>query len=316
MRQDLDQYLAQVQSGGVLPQTIVGYRSRLTPLLAFLGRRGCRRIADVARDDLTAYLVHLVDLGRSKRSRMDAHGIISRFFAWLQEAGRIVVNPAKGLPLPDDGEEDLPQPPLSEAEVAAIIDGLPRATVLDLRAVCLLELLYGCGLRRSEALRLDLADVDLGRRTVLVRESKHGQTRVVPLPQTARVAIQTYLVLRRTLLHGPDTGALFLTVHGRRMQEDSVYEIFDRLNAQAGADARHLHPHLLRHSVAVHLLRRGADIRHIQAFLGHANLNTTKIYLRLVPGHLAEDYEKAMPEIETGLGAAPPLEGSRPGQDC
>lgn len=112
------------------------------------------------------------------------------------------------------------------------------------------------------------------------------------LAQTTRGAIQTYLVLRRTLLHGPDTGALSLAVHGRRMQDDSVHEIFTRLNAQAGADARHLHPHLLRHSIGVHLLRRGAEIRHFQAFLGHANLNTTKIDLCLVPGHLAKDFEK------------------------
>ena len=302
MRQDLDQYLAQVQSTGVLPQTVVSYRRKLAALLAFMGKRGCRRIADVARDDLIAYLIHLIELGRAKRGRVNTQELICRFFDWLQEAGRIVVNPTKGLPLPDDGEEDLPVSPLSEAEVAAIIDGLPRANVLDLRTVCLLELYYGCGLRRTEALRLDLTDVDLSRRTVLVRESKHGQTRVVPLPETARMAIQTYLSLRRTMLRGPDTGALFLTVYGCRIRSSVIGKVFAQLNEAGGADARHLHPHLFRHSIAVHLLRRGADIRHIQAFLGHANLDTTKIYLRLVPGHLKEDYEKAMPEIETGLG--------------
>ncbi len=202
------------------------------------------------------------------------------------------------------GELPLPEPPLSESEVAALLDGLPRATVLDLRGVCLLELYYGCGLRLSEAIRLNLTDIDLSRRTVLVLKSKHSQTRVVPLPGTARIAIQTYLALRRTLLRGPDTGALFLSERGTRISEDIVYALFERLNAQAGPEGRHLHPHLFRHSVAVHLLRGGADIRHIQAFLGHANLNTTKIYLRLVPLHLAEDYEKAMPEIETGMPQA------------
>jgi site-specific recombinase XerD len=76
---------------------------------------------------------------------------------------------------------------------------------------------------------------------------------------------------------------------------------FRALNARRGPEARQLHPHLLRHSIAVHLLRGGADGRHIQAFLGHGSLDTTKIYLRLVPGHLAEDYDKAMPEIAVGV---------------
>lgn len=301
MRHAIDAFLAQLQAGGIQPQTIAGYRSKLLPLAGFLARQGCRRIADVGREDLITYLGTLAE--RAHSTRLDVIGMIRRWFAWMQETGRIVVNPAAGLPLPDDGELPLPEPPLSESEVAALLDSLPRATVLDLRGVCLMELYYGCGLRLSEAIRLNLADIDLGRRTVLVLNSKHYQTRVVPLPGTARIAIQTYLALRRTLLRGPDTGALFLSEHGTRISQDIVYAVFERLNAQAGPDGRHLHPHLLRHSIAVHLLRGGADIRHIQAFLGHANLNTTKIYLRLVPGHLAEDYEKAMPEIETGMGS-------------
>ena len=142
---------------------------------------------------------------------------------------------------------------------------------------------------------LDLDDVDLRRRTVLIRESKHDQTRLVPLPKTAAGAVKGYLALRRTLLSGPDTGALFLTKWGGRLKRRSVYNLFNRMNEERGPDARRLHPHLLRHSVAVHLLRGGADVRYIQQFLGHASLDTTKIYLRLVPGQLREDYDAAMP---------------------
>ena len=188
--------------------------------------------------------------------------------------------------------------------MAGIIDGLPRASVYDLRAVCLLELLYGCGLRISEALNLDLDDLDLHRRTVLIRESKHDQTRLVPLPRTAKSSLQAYLSLRKALVIGPDRGALFLTQQGRRWAIGSIYVIFRRLNDQGLCAGRTLHPHIFRHSIAVHLLRRGADIRYIQQFLGHASLDTTKIYLRLVPGHLKEDYEAAMPEIEVGAGAS------------
>jgi len=135
---------------------------------------------------------------------------------------------------------------------------------------------------------------------VLVRESKHDQTRMVPLPQTAKSALQAYLSLRKALLTGPDTGALFLTVHGQRGKKGSIYGFFKGLNWQGVVSDRSLHPHIFRHSIAVHLLRRGADIRYIQRFLGHAQLDTTKIYIRLVPGHLKEDYEAAMPEINVG----------------
>ena len=85
----------------------------------------------------------------------------------------------------------------------------------------------------------------------------------------------------------------------------SVYNFFTKLNEARGPSARNLHPHLFRHSIAVHLLRGKADIRYIQELLGHADLDTTKHYLRLVPGHLREDYDAAMPDIATGLAVAP-----------
>ena len=161
--------------------------------------------------------------------------------------------------------------------------------------------LYGCGLRRSEVVGLDLSDVDLVARTLLVRDGKGGQNRLLPLPDTAAVAVKDWLALRRTLLRGPDHGELFIGQRGDRLSPDAVNLVFHYLNRRRGPDVRHVYPHLLRHSIAVHLLRGGADVRHIQAFLGHANLDITKIYLRLVPGRLKEEYDQAMPEIYVGV---------------
>ena len=227
--------------------------------MTFLAQRGCRRFADVTRPDMEAYMAYLGTEAVAKSSRLRSATLTRRFFERLQDQGTIVGNPAKGMPVPDDGEADLPAPPLSEEEVAGIIDGLPRASVYDLRAVCLLELLYGCGLRISEALNLDLDDLELHRRTVLIRESKHDQTRVVPLPKTARTALQTYLTLRKTLVAGPDRGAVFLTQQGKRWAMGSVYGFFKMLHWKGVSPGRRLHPHIFRHSIAVHLLRRGAD---------------------------------------------------------
>lgn len=303
MQDEIERFLAQGHATGWKQATLDNYRYILAGMVTFLAQRGCRRFADVTRPDMEAYMAHLAAEGVAKSSRLRAATLTRRFFDQLQDQGTIVGNPAKGMPVPDDGEEDLPEPPLSEEEVAGIIDGLPRASVYDLRAVCLLELLYGCGLRISEAINLDLDDLDLHRRTVLIRESKHDQTRLVPLPKTAKAALQAYLSLRKTLVVGPDRGAVFLTQQGRRWAMGSVYGFFKMLNWKGVCPGRSLHPHIFRHSIAVHLLRRGADIRYIQQFLGHASLDTTKIYLRLVPGHLKDDYDGAMPEIDVGLEA-------------
>lgn len=301
MQDDIERFIIHGQASGWKPATVENYRYILAEAVEFLGKRGCRRFADVARGDMEAFMGHLVSQGFAKSTRMRMAGLLSRFFGDLQDQGRIVINPTKGVPIPDDGEEDLPEPPLSEEEVAAIIDSLPRATVFDLRAVCLLELLYGCGLRISEAMALNLDDLNLHRRTVQILDSKHGQSRVVPLPKTAKAALQAYLSLRKTLVVGPDRGALLLTQQGTRWKRSSAYGFFKQLNWQGVGQGRNLHPHIFRHSIAVHLLRGGADIRYIQQFLGHASLDTTKIYLRLVPGHLKDDYEAAMLEVEVGL---------------
>jgi len=196
--------------------------------------------------------------------------------------------------------------------VSALFAALPRRTAFDLRNACLLELLYGCALRISEACALNVTDIDLVSRALTVRNGKGGQDRVVAMTKTAVAAVKDYLAVRRSLLKGPDHGALYLSQYGKRLKMMSVYGFFADLNAARGPDARHLHPHLFRHSIAVHLLRGKASIRHVQELLGHANLNTTKHYLRLVLSHLREDYDAAMPNIAVGLDDRNPTKESTP----
>jgi site-specific recombinase XerD len=166
-----------------------------------------------------------------------------------------------------------------------------------------LELLYSCGLRGTEAVSLNVADLDLDGRSVLVRDGKGGRPRLLPMLASTMTAAADYLALRRELVRGPDTGALLLASTGKRLSTWFMQQWLAAAGRELGV---RIHPHLLRHSIAVHLLRRGADIRHIQQFLGHADLETTKIYLRLVPGHLREDYDRAMPVwLEVGSFGVP-----------
>jgi site-specific recombinase XerD len=121
-----------------------------------------------------------------------------------------------------------------------------------------------------------------------------GKRRVLPIGTGVLVAAQAYLAVRRELVHGVDRGALLLTERGTRLGVRRLQVLLRRLSQVVGF---YVHLHLLRHSLAVHLLRRGLDIRYIQEFLGHAELNTTKVYLRMVPGYLREEYDRAMPVI-------------------
>lgn len=293
MRTEIDEYVRQREAEGWSAKTSKCNRYRLEKMADALGDP---RPAAVQPRDLERYLRGLKRSGWKREGRRSVASTARCFFAWLAEHGRIPSDPALGLGIERNANPELPDPPLSQEEVGVILDGLPRRNALDLRNKALLEMLYGCGLRLNEALGLDLGDVNIHNR-VLRADGKGGKPRDLPLGRGALLALRDYLALRRSLLRGPDSGALFLDRKGRRMADNQVWQWFVRLNKARGPRARHLHPHLFRHSIAVHLLQNGADVRYIQQFLGHVKLDTTKIYLRLVPGRLKEDYDKAFPDI-------------------
>lgn len=294
---EIADYIQQRKAEGLSPATLKTNESILKALAKFLDTRGNRRASDVTPEDLDAHMLAMFDAGVRLSTRQVRGSVIRAFFRWLAEAGKLLSNPARDILVPED-EDDVPlaEPPLEEAEVAEIIDGLPQRNAIDLRNRLHLELLYGCGLRIAESVGLDLRDIDLEARTLRIH-GKGGKIRILPLMRGVQVALEYYFCLRRSLLKGPDHGALLLNKRGRRVEPSAVYCLLQVLNRQRGPGRTRLHPHLFRHSIAVHLLRGGADIRHIQEFLGHANLDITKRYLRLVPGRLKEDYDKAMPEI-------------------
>ena len=277
MRDEIEEFLAQGKAEGWSDDTLQSYRERLGYLERFA--------ASLRRE------------GWKRSSRRSILSTARTFFGWLAERGKLLSNPARDLRVEHEDQEELPAPPLSMDEVAVLLDGLPRRNAIDLRNRALLELLYGCGLRLSEALALDLGDIELANKTLHVRKGKGAKERDLPLGRVAIHAVRDYLALRRSLLKGPDNGIFLLDRFGRRVTEGNVRSWFQNLNRASGPKAQRLHPHLFRHSIAVHLLQNGADVRYVQQFLGHEKLDTTKIYLRLVPGRLKEDYDKAFPDI-------------------
>ncbi len=296
----VEAFLHQKEVEGLSPRTIEGYRKRLVLVVAFLKRRGVLLAADVTPDDLDAYLADQAARGLKRRTQLDTASTMRECFRLMQSSGLVLMNPARDLPIAEEGEEELPEPPLSEAEVMALLAALPRASVIDLRNRAHVELLYGAALRLRESVMLDVSDIDFQRRTVLVRDGKGGRDGLVPLVQGTAGAVKDYIAERRSLLKGPDHGALLLDNRGQRLADFNIRPYL-RAMGKRHLGGRRLHPHLFRHSLAVHMLRGGADIRHVQQFLRHASLETTKVYLRMVPGHLRVEYDRAFPAIDVGL---------------
>ena len=196
-----------------------------------------------------------------------------------------------------------PQPPrrlpkaisVTEVEKLLIAAGADNG-VAGLRDRALLEVLYGSGARISEAVGLDVDDIDLERGVVLLR-GKGGKERLVPLGSYATAAVDAYLVRARPLLaaSGTGTAAFFLNQRGGRLSRQSAWTVLRAAAVRAGLPAGHLSPHTLRHSFATHLMDGGADVRVVQELLGHASVTTTQVYTLVTVDKLREVYAASHP---------------------
>ena len=197
-------------------------------------------------------------------------------------------------------EKRLPYVP-SEEELNAMIEEVRGEDFLGARDRALLELIYGCGLRVSEASNLTLSQIDLHLRVLRVR-GKGGKERLVPFGKKAAEALEEYLQKREEKLRelGKDSPYLFLNARGERLGERGIRYLIKKLGLESGLLS--LHPHALRHAFATHLLNAGADLRSIQELLGHANLSTTEIYTKVSYEYLLKVYLSSHPRASLSFG--------------
>lgn len=273
----VDEFLERLRvEDGSSPLTIAAYRRDLRRLVDFLRAR--RRTLETARpDDLVAHLEALRRNGLGPRSLARGLAAMRGLYKFGRSANLVRENPAALLETPRLPRR-LPRA-LSKRDATALVESPGDASLLAWRDRAMLELLYGSGLRASELVGLRPADVDL-QAQILVCRGKRDRQRMVPIGDAARRALLTYLERARPrLVRGADPGVLFVNTRGRRLDRQALWRIV-RTRARA-AGLRGGFPHALRHSFASHLLEGGADLRSVQALLGHADIGTTEIYTHL-----------------------------------
>jgi integrase/recombinase XerD len=270
------------------PRTVDAYRRDLADLAAHLDGSP----AGANQEQLRGWVAELRARGLAPSSIARRAAAARSLYRHLLLLGLRTDNPAAELELPKCRKR-LPRS-LSPGEVERLIQAGNGVTPRALRDRALVELLYGAGLRVSEAVGLDRARVDLSER--LVRPvGKGGKERVVPLGRQAAEALCRYLSRGRPYLDRRHRPELFLNAQGGPLTRAGAFLILRRLAAQAGLDPERVHPHLLRHSFATHLLEGGADLRSVQEMLGHADLSTTEIYTHVSDRRRRETYYEAHP---------------------
>ncbi len=270
------------------PRTVEAYRHDLTHLTAWLGRSP----ADASPEDLATYVAQLRADGLAPTTVARRLAAVRSFFRHEVLLGARADNPAANVELPKR-RRTLPRT-LSPAEVERLLDAAAGATPRALRDRALVELLYGSGMRVSEAVGLDRQSVDLEHRLVRCL-GKGSKERVVPIGREATDAVRRYLARGRPYLERRHRTELFLNANGGALTRAGVFLILRRLAAKAGLEPERVHPHLLRHSFATHLLEGGADLRAVQEMLGHADLATTELYTHVSDRRRRELYFQAHP---------------------
>ncbi|PPI79157.1 tyrosine recombinase XerC [Marinobacter flavimaris] len=271
------------------PRTCDSYQRDLLRLADWLGRTGFVAWQRVTNHDLRRYVATLSREGLSGRSIARHLSATRRFYQFLLREKLASDNPALDIRAPKSGRR---LPRVADVDqLNHLLDGQPDDP-LEVRDLCMFELMYSSGLRLAELASLDLDTVDLRSGEVRVM-GKGGKERLLPVGRKAIAAIQAWLPYRAALANDGEA-ALFVSQRGERLSHRSIQARLSRWGISRGADQK-LHPHLLRHSFASHMLESSGDLRAVQELLGHADIATTQVYTHLDFQHLARVYDQSHP---------------------
>lgn len=284
---------------GYTPDTVRGRRQAIRRFITWCDERGLSDPKEITKPILERYQRHLFYYRKPNGapltlgSQHSALTPLKTFFKWLAKENHILWNPASELELPPQPKQ-LPRALLSVDDIEAILRAIDHTSVTGLRDRAMLELLYSTALRRTECASLLRYDADLSRLTVFVRAGKGRKERYVPLGERAALWLDKYLLESRPLLLAADSDALFVTDYGEPITPEFLASRVERYMDAAGID-KPGSCHLFRHACATHMLDNGADIRFIQALLGHAVLSSTERYTHVAIGKLQQIHAATHP---------------------
>ncbi len=295
----LDQFLHELASKRLAsPHTITAYHHDIEALALFLAREQQKTWADLNSALLETWIGECREQGLSLRSLQRRLSAIRKFYDWLNIKGEAGSHPSKGYQLKRP-RQDLPSV-LDVDRIQLLLDAPaptePLAALLWVRDKAILELFYSSGLRLAELSGLRLGDLDLAAGLVTVL-GKGQKTRVLPVGRIAIAAIKNWLAVRPEFVTAKSGSAVFLGQRGNALGPRSIQARLSHQAQRVGLDI-HLHPHMLRHSFASHLLESSHDLRAVQELLGHSDIRATQIYTHLDFQHLANVYDQAHPRAK------------------
>jgi integrase/recombinase XerC len=289
-----DQFLRSLRERNASPHTIKAYTGDLDNFAVYVGSRDWRHVDHVT---IRGFLSHLYEKGLSKTSVARSLAAVRSLYRWLAQEGVVEQNPAALVSTPKLPKK-LPRVPTIE-EMNTVFDGpMPEVAAFPERDRLMFEVLYGCGIRNSELVGINLDDIRLSNEAVLIR-GKGKKERYVPFGDSVKSALAAYLPLRLQMLaeRKKNTNALLINQRGGRLTTRSAGRIVKKIAVAKGLPPD-VHPHTLRHAFGTHMLEEGADLRAIQEMLGHERLSTTQRYTQLSMKHVLEVYDQTHPRAK------------------
>ncbi|MDT8926460.1 tyrosine recombinase XerC [Pseudomonas taiwanensis] len=296
MERQLEAYCAYLRNERqVSDHTLLGYRRDLAKVIQYCKNQGIASWNELQIQQLRQLIARLHHDGQSSRSLARLLSAVRGLYRYQVREGLCLHDPANGL-APPKTERRLPKV-LDTDRALQLLEGGVDNDFIARRDQAILELFYSSGLRLSELTNLDLGHLDLAAGLVQVL-GKGGKARVLPVGRKAREALQEWYRLRG--IGNPRDGAVFITRQGNRLSPRAI-----QMRVKAAGErelGQHLHPHMLRHSFASHVLESSQDLRAVQEMLGHADISTTQIYTHLDFQHLAAVYDSAHPRAKRSTG--------------
>lgn len=281
----------------VSPNTLESYRRDIEYFFTFLREMGIEDPAEVGNTTILDYVRRLEMLKKSESTIIRTIASIRCFYHFMEDRGYVPENPVQKIQMKKQ-KKKLP-PVLSSREIELLLKQPNPRELKGCRDRAMLELLYATGIRVTELVDLNVQDINLPNATLICGKGKPNE-RMVPVYSTAVSAVSTYILKVRASIVSSESGqALFTNLNGKRLTRQGFWKIVKQYAEQAGI-TKEITPHTLRHSFALHLLENGADLKDIQAMLGHADISSTQVYVHLLNDRFKEVYNQCHPRAKLG----------------